>query len=133
MATRTYRFTETETAQFARLVALGFERCDYFEGTEDPQVCFHYEIHGLSCTFFPEPYKDPTGKVKPWRVEVRQKTEGGFGFYTTDAWISMAECSCLIEPVRWSDMLSALKGLKCLADWEAVMRPLLTAVVASPE
>ncbi|MBD2034065.1 hypothetical protein H6F76_03240 [Leptolyngbya sp. FACHB-321] len=129
MATRTYTFTDDESAQFDRLVTLGFERQDHFEGIDNSQVVFLHKQEGVELTFHPESYVDDAGREYCWAVEVHGKTAGGFDCITSDAWLTMTEFSFVIEPDQWGDMLSALKSLKTLKDWQNIMHPRLQAAV----
>lgn len=129
MATRTYLFTPEETAQFNRLVELGFERRDHFKDTDDPQILFLQVQEGVAMTFFPELYVDDAGEEDCWGIEVHGKSIGGFAYTTTDAWLTMTEFTVLINPGTWSDMLSTLKSLQCLADWNQIMQPQLDAAL----
>lgn len=129
MATRTYTLTEDESNQFNRLVALGFERQDHFEGTTEPQIVFLHEQHGIELIFYPEPYVDATGREDCWAVQVHGKTAGGSACITGDAWLTMTELSSVIDPDQWDDMLSALKRLRSLEDWQSIMQPRLQAAV----
>lgn len=129
VATRTYRLTEDESNQFNRLVALGFERQDHFEGTDNPQIVFLHEQDGIELTFYPEPFVDDTGREDCWAVQVHGKTAGGYACITGDAWLTMTELSFMIDPDQWHDMLSALKSLQTLEDWRYLMHPRLQAAV----
>jgi len=129
MATRTYLFTPEETTQFERLQALGFTKPARLSGTGEASVLWCHETHGVDFTFYPEPYVDEAGEEDSWRVEVHKRTPGRFATMTTDAWLTMTEFSALVDPASWTAMLSALKSLRCLADWNSLMQPRLQAAL----